>query len=77
MKKNKSEAEEALDYEVKSTKITWVKDEYGRQGEVMNDGKLYWLTRVDKETGKVANIPMTQKEWEDRNQEMSERKRKK
>jgi hypothetical protein len=61
--------------EVKATKLTWVRDAKGSQGEVLFDGKSYWLVRIDKNTGRCFNMPLTQKEWEQRNTELAERKK--
>jgi len=61
--------------EVKATKLTWVKDTKGSQGEVLFDGKLYWLVRIDKNTGKCFNMPLTQKEWEQRNADLAARRK--
>jgi hypothetical protein len=70
-----STPEETEQDEVKSTKLTWVKDTKGSQGEVLFDGKLYWLVRIDKNTGKCFNMPLVQKEWEQRNADLAARRK--
>jgi hypothetical protein len=67
----KVENAEEHDPDVKPNKMVWVKDTKGRQGEVLFDGKLYWLTRIDQDSGRAFNVPMTQKEWDERNAEMT------
>jgi hypothetical protein len=69
------EETEQVQDDVKSTKLTWVKDTKGSQGEVLFDGKLYWLVRIDKNTGKCFNMPLTQKEWEQRNADLAARRK--
>jgi len=64
---------EPIDSDVRPIKLTWVKDTKGQQGEVLFDGKLYWLTRIDEKSGKAYNVPLTIQEWNDRNNEMTER----
>jgi hypothetical protein len=54
-------------------KLAWVDDTVGRQGSVLFDGKVYWLVRIDKETGKCLNISLTPEEWKGRTKEMQER----
>ena len=58
-------------------KLTWVNDTKGIQGCVLFDGKVYWVVHIDKTTGKINNESMTIKEWEDRNKEMTERRKRK
>jgi hypothetical protein len=65
---------EAVPEEIRPIKLTWIKDTKGRQGEVLFDGKIYWITQIDKESGRVLSVPFTQAEWLERNKELTERK---
>ena len=65
------------DPEFRQLKLSWVKDTRGIQGEVLFDGKVYWLLRLDKESGRFFNVSMTPEEWAARNKEMAERRAKK
>ena len=62
-------------FEVKTVPARWVRDTKGSQGEVLFDGKLYWMIRIDKHSGKCFNVPLTQKEWEQRNTDLAARRK--
>jgi hypothetical protein len=65
------------DPEFRQIKLMWVKDTRGVQGEVLFDGKVYWMLRLDKESGRFFNISLTALEWAARNKSMDERRAKK
>jgi len=75
MIENEVQEIEEQDPDLKPVKTTWVRDEKGRQGWVFFDGRLYWLTRIDADTGQVYFTTMTQEEWTGRNKELAERAR--
>lgn len=55
--------------EPKNPSGRWIRDEWGEQGEIYFDGKLYWLTmfRAGKESGTAEAYPcaLSEEKWEE------------
>lgn len=67
--KKKRRVAKNTDQQPKNPSSRWIKDEWGDQGEVFFDGKLYWLTilKQSREPGiwDVMRVGLSEEKWEE------------